>query len=103
MTIDPRLPMTISELIDVAGPAQIVERINKLRAAERSQANRAQKATRKRRRGNAPKQDITTEAVYKWRKRGKIPPDYWNVLMELTGVSLEQIYAIVSARNAKAA
>lgn len=36
---------------------------------------------------------ITLAAVHKWRSRG-IPSTHWGVIMELTGVPLDEIYAI---------
>lgn len=47
--------------------------------------------------------ELTVDAVYKWKKRGQIPLDYWDIVMKLAGVSLDKIYAINKAMRQKKA
>jgi hypothetical protein len=42
---------------------------------------------------------ISVWAIQKWRARQSIPDEHWQLLSQLTGLSIAEIYAISAARR----
>jgi hypothetical protein len=48
-------------------------------------------------------QPITVSGVQKWRQRGFIPQEHWDLIQSITGVSIVQLHRISKQRRSRAA